>query len=823
MSEKSKLQLSELKHYIRPNNRASVQEIVTEKVSEGSASFKFIERMESRRKKQECVRTIDMRGRTPYECKSYIHRNRVFWMDDISYSIFLKGLEKNNNVFTNEIFEEIHNGKHTNSGIRKELGQSARKEPGAVTDITENKADEYSLDKFLIEGSEPEIVYLGYYQRRTEERIKHATDIVLSINQKQYQVKSRDISPHGIQVSTTQPFTVEKGDEVLLSFTSFNSAYNMSLTRVPYKVLGTEYMEPEFRLRLLICNTDDKAVEFLDNFIQEQKQTIKGRKKLDLEDIRLTAESQIIELYYTNSTATIPFFISRNGVELLFHTMCTNKNNKSILDVFRDRYDRFDFSCLTDESRIQKLYEISQDDGQNDPVVAVYKDNEGTPRAVFDFEIPDVKLWKGFLISKLDTRDLKIFKVLLRSITHPDKRKISQKLDKLREKSEDTVDEILQYIQSISKAGVLVDITQEISTGLRQDYSIDRATITKGVEAASTQYMKSGKDAESLQFGYTEQRHEDRYHVSVEAEVVTSGGKYNGTTRDISIKGLCIHLDVPNAEGLRKGDLLSINLPGLHRRAKERIKLVEIPYILTCVSIEDGRPLLHLKREKTSYWNEQSEFFKDLIDRNIHLIKLDTKDRLTAAKSRLIGSIAAESPATLPILVFRDRQSGDKLVNVAFPAQPCSFVDFFEVEPGIFNFKPITETRRMANLLNNIKTPEQAMITIYMFKKQIPGIAKYEIYSAVDSEFEGANHRKEFFKECLLNDYCFIRLNLTQVMQPKDVEITNATEILHEISPLQEQKLMQKYSQLAAIGDIIDITKQVSELESEFLVENVES
>ena len=110
-----------------------------------------------------------------------------------------------------------------------------------------------------------------------------------------------------------------------------------------------------------------------------------------------------------------------------------------------------------------------------------------------------------------------------------------------------------------------------------------------------------------------------------------------------------------------------------------------------------------------------------------------------------------------------------------------------------------------------------------MFKKQIPGIAKYEIYSAVDSEFEDANHRKEFFKECLLNDYCFIRLNLTQVMQPKDVEITNATEFLHEISPLQEQKLMQKYSQLAAIGDIIDITKQVSELESEFLVETVES
>jgi len=55
--------------------------------------------------------TLDMRGKVPYECKSHVYRNRVFWMDDISFSIFLRGLDKNNLVYTNEVYEEIINGK----------------------------------------------------------------------------------------------------------------------------------------------------------------------------------------------------------------------------------------------------------------------------------------------------------------------------------------------------------------------------------------------------------------------------------------------------------------------------------------------------------------------------------------------------------------------------------------------------------------------------------------------------------------------------------------------------------------------------------------
>jgi hypothetical protein len=93
MTDQKKGHVMELKHYMRPSAVAKDKELITEQVRIGSATFKFLERMESRRKNQECMLTLDMRGKVPYECKSYVHRNRVFWMDDVSCGMFLNGLK----------------------------------------------------------------------------------------------------------------------------------------------------------------------------------------------------------------------------------------------------------------------------------------------------------------------------------------------------------------------------------------------------------------------------------------------------------------------------------------------------------------------------------------------------------------------------------------------------------------------------------------------------------------------------------------------------------------------------------------------------------
>ena len=117
----------------------------------------------------------------------------------------------------------------------------------------------------------------------------------------------------------------------------------------------------------------------------QQQQNIKGRRKLDIEDIRLTAESLLTELFYTNTTPTIPFFIRSSGKKLQLQTICVNIINKPMIQCFKNSNDCFDFTNLSTPLRIQRLVEIVQDDGQRDPLLAVYLDKSGSPKVMFDY------------------------------------------------------------------------------------------------------------------------------------------------------------------------------------------------------------------------------------------------------------------------------------------------------------------------------------------------------------------------------------------------------------------------------------------------------
>ncbi|HED17595.1 MAG TPA: hypothetical protein ENI64_12380, partial [Gammaproteobacteria bacterium] len=58
-----------LKHYMRTDQNARSKHLVIEHVVSGSHTFEFLDRMKTRRRKQECVMNVDMRGKVPYECK----------------------------------------------------------------------------------------------------------------------------------------------------------------------------------------------------------------------------------------------------------------------------------------------------------------------------------------------------------------------------------------------------------------------------------------------------------------------------------------------------------------------------------------------------------------------------------------------------------------------------------------------------------------------------------------------------------------------------------------------------------------------------------
>jgi len=808
LMKKKPNQITELKHYIRANMKTDEREIIVEQVQAGSASFKFLKRMEEGRKYQECVRTIDMRGKVPYECKSYVHKNQVFWMDDISYNIYKKGMTENNEVLTNKVFESIIQGEHT---LHKQKNTHQVSLPEKISNI-DNQVIEDSFDseKFMIEGEDADIHYLGYYQKRKETRLKQTTEISITLNNRSFSAKTKDISAGGLKVFFQKPVMIEIGDVINVTFTGFNKTYDAKLINIKYKILNMDYKEPDFLLNTVCVDSDNNASKFIKKFIDDQQKNIRGRKKLDIEDIKLTSDSLLTELFYTYTTPSVPFFINRNNNnDMELSTICVNAVSKETIKCFKNNNDIYDFTNFSDKSRISTLVNYTQNDGQKDPILAVFANDAGSPRILFNYDFPDTEHWNGFVRDKLKTNNIRLFKVIVRSMEKPDKRKIAYKIEKFISKAKEVIDDLMEFSENIVKAGVLVDVTSEVSDLINHS-NIGKNVLNKINEITSKYSALAGNDVEILQFGYKEQRREDRYHVSVDAEVVIDEKKYSGSTSDISIKGLCLELDISDDIAYRKGDVVKVSFPLLHKRASERINLIAIPYTITCAHMDKGKPILHMKREKTKSWNDQSAFFKDLIDRNIKLIKLDTKDIETAAKSKLIGSVAVENTATIPFFVEKGNiAGGSKTTSIGLPPKSTSFTEFFEVAPDLYNFKSITHANRISKLISKAKNRNISELIIYLYKVKIEGIAKYEIYSATNDDFESPIEKYDFLTECQKHDYRVIKLSVSNVQEPDATEINSSIESLQDVSPNYAQRQLRRFNSIVTVGDVIDVTSQM--------------
>jgi hypothetical protein len=96
-----------------------------------------------------------------------------------------------------------------------------------------------------------------------------------------------------------------------------------------------------------------------------------------------------------------------------------------------------------------------------------------------------------------------------------------------------------------------------------------------------------------------------------------------------------------------------------------------------------------------------------------------------------------------------------------------------------------------------------------MYKKQVPGIAKFDIYSAIDSDFENSQERQAFMSTCLEHDYCIIKVSVSQSQKPVDTEIVGAVEKLQDTAPHGVQRLINQFNNIIAIGDISDISSQI--------------
>jgi len=811
---------AEIKHYMRPDNRSRDKELVTERVEIGSATHTFLQRMEERRLSQECMLRLDMRGKVPHECRRYQYRDREFWLDQVSYEMFARGLRENNDVFTVGMYEEIINAPHTNRGMeaQREREAAARQAVApaaapatAAREARSAPAESASRERDSGEAAPPEVLPLGYYRNRGEPRLQYAMGILLQVDEQMVPAQTVDVSPHGLRVHSRQHVGLTRDELVGVTFSQLNEERDADLHEVMYRVLGVEEGEFGQHIRLLRAEDDDQRTQdALAHLVDEQLNGNSRRRKMDFEDERLTAVSLLAELYYTNATAVIPVFFSGGEGEPRLSAVCLNENNRGVLKAFENDEGNLDFSGLAASERVERLRGLALEGGQQDPLIAVFRTDQGrVPRVVAEFEFASEAEWFAFVNARCREDGFKVFKVLLRPAHRADCRKVYEKVERLSQKSLDMAESVICDAYDADTVGTLVDMTAQLEGWGFGRMIFEPKVVEGALPAAEAAAHKIGPPPLLVPYGYVEQRHEDRYKVTLAVEIEAGGETCAGSTRDVSVRGLCVEVDAVPA-GVNRGDVVAVTFPELHRRAWQKVKLRGIPCEVARIE-RDGKVRLCLKRVLDANSRAVTDFMRDMIDRNINKIQPDLNDMITAANSRLFAALGAENIGTVPLFVLRDAQTNDRSLKVALPQHGGSLAEFFEVSVGQYDFGALGEPERLARLTSDLRKNNVAETTLYLYKRQMPGTAEFRIHSAAEAEFEDAQAKEAFIAEALNYDHCFIKVAASSVRPPRDGELQAVIEPLAARSPHRASKLQSEFGQVMAVGDVVDVTRQVME------------
>lgn len=819
-TEDKKSEPLEIKHYKRSHAGASSKELVTEQVEIGSATFAFIQRMEEKRLEKECFRMLDMRGKVKDECKPHIFNGQTLWLDEVSRKLFFEGLNKNKGVFTVGTFEMITNGMHTLKGMRAKMNRDQFASAQAEDSDSEKaggktaKTEPFKPNRLAQTAPPPpdnfEIIPLGYFHKRREDRVQRITEISVGNGKGLWPAKTRDLSAHGLLIKATPAYLPEKGEHCEVSFTALSEKLGQDLPPLQYQVVRVDASPVENAIALALDPPQENATtRALARYIDEQLNSGRRAHKLEMTDAILTATSMLAERYYVQSTTCLPFFLTRaDQDELRIQALCLNENNRQLLKHFETLPGRYDLTGLIASERVARFYELGLQQGRDDPLITVFRaTTEAKPQVAAAFEFEQPGDWLRFITKLQDTHQFAILKVMLRPLQSPDPMRIVRETQALAEKSLDAAEQLIQQAQQFIASGTLVDVTREVTANLSP-------AALEGIEPVAAKAQAGVTPPEILRMGYVEKyRREDRFRHAVQVEVAVGAHVVRAKTRDFSVHGLSFLLskDIP---GLEVGKHIEVAFPELkhHSNMLSMLKRKHPSGLYEVVGVDRGKHILVRMKLLNQEQNlKTKELLRELIGQNRGKLEVDLSESLRAAKSAYYSGLSTESTVSLPVYVFSTPDSGGYLLKVGLPETPGALADFFELADGEHDFSVLGNPLRIGKLISQLKKKETAATHFYMYKAQVPGEAKFRIHAMTDHEFGDSGEQNRFLDRAIDHDPCFAKLVLARPKQPPVHEVDQILDQLKAYSSVRAKEVAGQMSQLVAVGDLVDLTRQLSE------------
>lgn len=766
----------------------------------------FLMRNESLRARQEWPSTLDMRQYVSEPCKRYRYRRRLFWLDADSRKLFLESLKRENGIFTVASHTEI-----LVEALAKE-GQALVPSAASVRAAPASLVAKQGIRDTPIRQLN-QVLRLGYYENRRDERIKYSTRVQLIGDGPIAWGHTRDISKTGIQVRTSTPLRVRAGDVIQVRFPDLAKIEN---GLAPYRVLHIAQQLKDFLVSLRFEEDRSGLTNtVLNGVLDQRRDNDDDHFGVDSEDAALTAESLFAERHYMCSSALIPFFLAREWPQGKQMTVAFyNEANQESLFAFKTENGGNALAEAINRRHLGHLMRLATTDGLAPALLAVWRSSDGGDLAtLMDLSCRTDKQWYASLARHGRADDFRVFRVIVRRVRRPSRRRLARELEPLAAKSPADADQLLRDGERLVAVGGLVDVTAEIRTWNLTPYeSVPTTKTCRDVEDSNCKIMSK---PELLPIQYTERmRSHDRYLFRLHVTLEIQGKFIEAITTDVSLTGMSVLLPKDTLP-VTLGGPVRVTFSGLVAKAalldRLRKSLEAVPFQV--VSADCGsKTLLRVRLVDPDRQKGFTRALSALLRKQRSMLEVDVSHSVQAATTRLYSAYFIEASAAIPMFFFPSKADSTPFAKVGLTRQPSHLAAFFEIADGRFDFSAITAPVCTSYLWNEMQQRGRGEVILYLIKERLPDQPRYRISAVADFDFADRAERGEFLRDAVGKDFRIVKIVMSPPRSPSPPDLAQIIKRLEQISAPRAARLREKYENLVAVGDLLDITTNFEEM-----------
>lgn len=783
------------------------------------------------------ARVIDLRGKVSGDCRKFIHKGRIHYLDESAIEVFNAGLELFGQ-YTLGIWEDVNN---TSNNYRVLQAQKEQKRLNAAKAEQQRKSDKlqqilasrlsYSKDDYPVH-----VIQFGDYFNREEERMNYSVQAILSFaDGREIEAVTKDFSIKGLYLRVGLSEKVEPDDIVKVKLQDQDKKYEALVGEgIEYQIKRIEYIDQVIWLGLTrtfsesLAQAPADAKEATDDdFTTYARELIVSNKyvyKVNLDNAIDAALKQGYEQVFFSRTATIPLFVETLGNQYRLRYVLTTGLNDANYKFWYDEAEQSYLSALYTPVRLKALLKAETDES----ILYCFShkmQNQILFFAAFDSQLAQDPALKRLFIGYGATKDSwKVFKIKRVAIDQqaigalfvvPPRHGVGAGND--ADNEQDDTAQVLQAtdIGNLTHAILMTEISNELSTQVFKMRGYDAALMTE-ITQFQLHYNDSGLAVRRLNFGLDELRHEPRFAYKTKVLVTFSNGvRRECTSVDFSARGLQVLL--PGPVDVNNHEVVECAFPLLQQITK-KLKLSQLEYLV--VGTENHQKVLYLRAiSQDEVVHHGVKFFYDLIKRNRHKLTLVADSKEDALLVKNLKNLYQQALGVIPFYV--NRVDGKlRITQWVKSANPHPLLDLFKTDQIMakVNISSLIDNNAFDIFISaanaRLKAVNQNQ-SIDLFIASVDGEGEGKdgaqesprFIIRADSELGTPELQKAFINEAQASGqfYC-IRVIMSLVAKVDTRKIAEELEYIHHYAKHKSKTIAQLLTRINNVGEMVDIT-----------------